>query len=84
MCTIISGIVALSGRRDSEAGRTVCKHYGRNSQTRNRICGSGSTRYEILGFSYHSAVSGGKAFHTGSYEQMHLLFRCHCGNHLVQ
>ena len=82
MRAIVGGRVTLAGSIDTQAGRTICQHDGRDSQRIEGIGGTSSTGYETLGGTYHGIVAA-EASHTNTNHEVCLVFKRHLGHHFL-
>ena len=82
MRTIISSRIAFADRIDTQAGRSICQHNGRDSQTGYRISGARSTGNQLLGSANHRAVTRGTR-HSGTDNQARLFFQRHSANDIL-
>jgi hypothetical protein len=80
---IVSLVVSLTCRIDTEACRTVSKNDCRDAEALDRVSGTGCARDDVLGHSDYRIIAG-IAGHTCTDEKVCLLFNCHSGNHLVK
>ncbi len=79
---IVGGFVPFAHRIDAQSCRAVCENYCGYAQARNRICGSGCSRYEVPGLSDDRGVSACSS-HAGSDDKMGLLLEGHGSDYLV-
>ena len=74
-CVIIAAAFALAQRVDTQSGRAVGEHGGRDAKSWDGCCGARGTGYDLLGV----AVAG-ELLVAGTYDQHDFLF----GGHLTQ
>ena len=82
VCAVIGSRVTLTGRIDTESGRTVGQYDGRNAERVERIGGTSGTRNETAGGADDGVIAR-EASHTCSDDEMGLVFERHLRHHFL-
>ena len=73
---VICVLIAITGRVDAEAGRTVGQHYARNAQAFDGVGGTGCPGNNALG-SADGGVITAESSHAGADHEMDFFFKGH-------